>query len=63
VAETTVKRLLCCGVGRTFKAMEQFYHCWWRICREINVSFQVRISHISGFIYICDLFTDYPDIM
>jgi hypothetical protein len=28
VAETTVKRLLCCGFGRTGKAMGQVYQCW-----------------------------------
>jgi hypothetical protein len=37
VAETPVKRLLCCGFRRTGKAMGQVYQCWWRICREINV--------------------------
>jgi hypothetical protein len=37
MAETTVKRLLCCGVRRTGKAMEQVYQCWCRICRETNV--------------------------
>jgi hypothetical protein len=37
VAETTVKRLLCCGFRRTGKAMGQVYQCLWRICREINV--------------------------
>jgi hypothetical protein len=40
----------------SFDAMGQVYHCWWRICREINV-FQVRIS-LFCFISICDLFTD-----
>jgi hypothetical protein len=35
VAETAVKRLLCCGFLRTGKAMRQVYHCWWRICREM----------------------------
>jgi hypothetical protein len=39
VAETTVKRLLCCGFRRTGKAMGQVCQCWWRICRKINVSF------------------------
>jgi hypothetical protein len=58
VPETTVKRLLCCGFRRTDKAMRQVYQCWWRICREINVFFQVRISHVIGFISIYDLFTD-----
>jgi hypothetical protein len=38
VAETTVKRLLCCGFRHTGKAMGQLYQCRWRICREINVS-------------------------
>jgi hypothetical protein len=36
VAETTPKRLLCCGFRRTGKAMGQVYQCWWRIRREIN---------------------------
>jgi hypothetical protein len=35
VAETTVKRLLCCGFRRTGKAMGHVYQCWRRICREI----------------------------
>jgi hypothetical protein len=34
VAETTVKRLLCCGFRRTGKAMGQVYQCRRRICRE-----------------------------
>jgi hypothetical protein len=37
--------------------MGQVYHCWWRICREINVFFQVQNLI---FISIFDLFTDYP---
>jgi hypothetical protein len=37
VAETTVKRFLCCGFRRAGKAMGQVYQCWWRICREVNV--------------------------
>jgi hypothetical protein len=37
VAETTDKRLLCCGFRRTGKVMGQVYKCWWRICRETNV--------------------------
>jgi hypothetical protein len=36
VAETTIKRFLCCGFRRTGKAMGQVYQCWWRIFREIN---------------------------
>jgi hypothetical protein len=61
VAETTVKRLLCCGFRRSDKAIGQVYQCWWRICREINVFlFQVRISHVLRFISMCVLFTDSP---
>jgi hypothetical protein len=37
VVETTVKRLLCCGLRRTDKAMGHAYQCWWRMCREIHV--------------------------
>jgi hypothetical protein len=32
VAETTVKRLLCCGFRHTVKEMGQVYQCWWRMC-------------------------------
>jgi hypothetical protein len=58
MVETTVKRLLFCGFKRTGKAMGQVYQCWWRIYREINVFFQVRISFVLRFIRICNLFTD-----
>jgi hypothetical protein len=54
------KTLLCCGFRRTGKATGQVYQCWWRICREINVFFQVRISHVLRFISICDIFIDSP---
>jgi hypothetical protein len=37
VAETTVRRLVCCGFRRAGKAMGQVYQCWWRTCQEINV--------------------------
>jgi hypothetical protein len=40
VAETTVKRLPCCGFRLTGKAMGQVYQCWWRICQEVNVFFR-----------------------
>jgi hypothetical protein len=60
VAETTVKRLLCCRFRHTVKAMGQVYQCWWRMCWEINVFFQVWISNVLCFIAICDLFTDSP---
>jgi hypothetical protein len=56
--ETEVRKWLCSGFRRTGKAMGQVYQCWWRICREINVFFQVRISHVLRFISIYDLFAD-----
>jgi hypothetical protein len=59
-AETTVKILQSCGFRRTGNAMGQVYQCWWRICREINVSSQARISQVLRFIFICDLFNDSP---
>jgi hypothetical protein len=52
------KKFLCCRFRGTGKAMGQAYQCWWRICREINVFYQVRISHVLRFISICDLFTN-----
>jgi hypothetical protein len=58
MAEATVKRLLCCGFRRTGKAAGQVYQCWWKICREMNDSFQVWISYVLWFISICHLFTD-----
>jgi hypothetical protein len=42
VAETTVKRLLCCGFRCTGKVMGQVYQCWWRICRELTVSYRFK---------------------
>jgi hypothetical protein len=53
-------RPLCCGFRRTGKAMGQAYQCWWRICQEINVFPQVRVSYLLRFMAICDLFTDSP---
>jgi hypothetical protein len=61
VAETTVKRFLCCGFRRTVKTTVQLYQCWRKLCREINVFFfQVWISHVLRFTAICDLFSDSP---
>jgi hypothetical protein len=60
--ETEVRKWLrhhlCRGFRRTGKAMGQAYQCWWRICREINVFFQIRMSHVLRFISICGLFYD-----
>jgi hypothetical protein len=49
VAETTVKRLLCCGFQRTDKAMEQVHQCWWRIWQEIYVfsRFEYHMLYVS----------------
>jgi hypothetical protein len=56
VAETTAKTLLCCGFQHTGQAMGQVYQCWWRICREISISFQVRILH-ALYPFVADLLT------
>jgi hypothetical protein len=53
------QRLLCCGFWSTGKAVGQ-YRSLWRMYREINVSFEVRILYILRVIFICDLFTDSP---
>jgi hypothetical protein len=58
VAETTVGKLTRCGFRRNDKAIGQMYQYWLRICREINIFFQFRISHVLRFISVCDLFTD-----
>jgi hypothetical protein len=59
VAETTVRRLLCCWFRCTGKAMGPVQHYWWRICREIHF-IQDRILHVLRFVSICDLFTVSP---
>jgi hypothetical protein len=41
VAETTVKRLICCWFWRTGKGMGQ---CWRRLCWEINVFPSMNIT-------------------
>jgi hypothetical protein len=47
VAETTVKRLLCCGFRRASTAAEQVYQCWWRICREMfSPRFEYNIFYV-----------------
>jgi hypothetical protein len=61
-AETTVKRLLCCGFQHTGKAMTRVYQCWWRLCREINVFSKFKY-HVICFISICDLFIDSSSYM
>jgi hypothetical protein len=35
-------------VRQTSKAIGQVYQCWWKICREINVSsrFDYRICYV-----------------
>jgi hypothetical protein len=59
VAETTVKRLPCCGFLHNGKAMEQVYQCWGRICREINVFPGSNVTCFTFYIN-CDLFADSP---
>jgi transposase len=55
--DNSQKRLLCCRFWPTDKVTGQASQCWWVICREINVFFQVRISHVLRFISIFDLST------
>jgi hypothetical protein len=52
VAETTVKRLLCCEFQHTGKAMGQVYQCWWRICRKINVFPGLNITCLAFYIHL-----------
>jgi hypothetical protein len=60
VAETTAKRLICCGFQCTGKVIGQVYQCWWRLCQEINVFFRVWIQYFLCFTSICHLCTDPP---
>jgi hypothetical protein len=48
VAETTVKRLLCCWFQRAGKAMGQAYQYWGRICREM---FLLLSNHMFYILY------------
>jgi hypothetical protein len=50
MAETAVKRLLCCLFQRTGNAMGQVYHSWWRICQEKNV-FSRFVYHMFYILY------------
>jgi hypothetical protein len=56
VAEPTVKRLLRCGFRSTGKAMGQVYQCWYRICREIDVSptFEYHMFYVN-YPFVIDL--------
>jgi hypothetical protein len=61
VAETTVKRLLCCWFRCTSKAMGQAYQSV--LVEDVSrnkCSFQVRISRVLRSISICVLFIDSP---
>jgi hypothetical protein len=46
LAETTDKRLLCCGFRRTGKAMGQMYQCWWRLCQGSNITCCMFYIHL-----------------
>jgi hypothetical protein len=56
VAEITVKRLLCCGVWRTAKAMGQVCQCWWRICQEINAFPGLNITCFTFYIHLWPIY-------
>jgi hypothetical protein len=49
MAETNAKKLACSGFRSTGKAMGQRYHCWRRVCREVNVfaRFEYHAFHFS----------------
>jgi hypothetical protein len=51
VAETIVKRLICCGYRPTGKAMGQVYQCWWKICREIIFFSGSNITRFTFYIH------------
>jgi hypothetical protein len=50
VAETAVKRLPCCGVQCTGKAVGQVYQCWWRITCFV---FYIHLWHIYWLALVC----------
>jgi hypothetical protein len=58
VAETTVKRLLCCGFS--WESNETSVSMLMEDMSRNKCFFQVRISLVLCFISLCDLFTDYP---
>jgi hypothetical protein len=59
VAETTVRRLLCCGFRSTGKATGQVYQCRWRICPDVKVIFVgLSIIYFTYYTHLCDLFND-----
>jgi hypothetical protein len=60
VTVTTIKSLLCCRFRRTFKATRQVYHCWWRICREINASIGYHMFYVLYVFITCLLNPSYP---
>jgi hypothetical protein len=59
VAETTVKRLLCCGFRGSDNRCTSVSMLVEDMSRNICF-YQVRISHVLRFISIYDLFTDTP---
>jgi hypothetical protein len=58
VPETADKRLLCCGLQRTGKAMGQVILMSVENMPRNKCFVHVRISHILRFISICDIFSD-----
>jgi hypothetical protein len=58
VAETTVKRLLCCRFWHTGKAMGQSVSVLMEDMSRNKCFSQVQISHVLRFIFICGLYAD-----
>jgi hypothetical protein len=56
VEQTTVKRLLRCRFRCTGEAMRQVYQCWWKICRELNVSPGSNITCLTFYIHLWPIY-------
>jgi hypothetical protein len=56
MAETTVKRLLCCGFRRVGKVMGHMYQCWWMTCQEIIFFLGSHITYFTCDIYLCPIY-------
>jgi hypothetical protein len=56
MAETTIKRLLCCRFRHTVKVMGQVYQCWWRMCQEINVFSRFEYQMFSFYSHLWPIY-------
>jgi hypothetical protein len=64
VAETTLRRLVCCGFRRIIKRRDKSFNvAGWYVEKWMLFHFQVRISNVLRFISVCDLFTGSPSYL